>query len=309
MPNKVLMKSSTLVSIIIPSYKRPHETLRAVMSALNQSYDKKEVIVVDDNGLGTPNQEKTSSLLKNLVAAKEIKYIAHDHNSGGNVARNTGVRDSLGEYVALLDNDDEFLAKKIESQLECLLGHSEEGYFAVTCNTCRAKSGKIINYTDNNDRGDFTDAILKQSIKLDAGSTLLIQKDKLIEIGGFDEELKRHQELEFLIRYFRKYKLIINDEVLCKIHIDDRSNIPDPEVFAKNKKAFFDKIYYVFDNKSQGYINKILKLHNLEIVKVCLRKKSFFKTLKYLQKAKASPKDIYLLMLQSFKAIRLYFLN
>ncbi len=96
------------VSVIIPTYNRAHTILRAVNSVIKQSYKAFEIIVVNDGS--------TDETLKVLHPYhKDIKIISQT-NKGVSSARNTGIRSAVGDWIALLDSDDEWLPEKLEHQ-------------------------------------------------------------------------------------------------------------------------------------------------------------------------------------------------
>ncbi|EFA3581475.1 glycosyltransferase family 2 protein, partial [Escherichia coli] len=74
------------VSIVIPTFGRPENLLRAISSVMRQTYNNLEIIVVDDNGKGSENQIKTEELL-NDEKYKDIIYIVLPNNKGGGIAR------------------------------------------------------------------------------------------------------------------------------------------------------------------------------------------------------------------------------
>src|SRR4030042_5052103 len=102
------------VSIIIPTYNRAHLVMRAINSVLDQSFQDFEIIIVDD--ASRDNTEKMVSGIRD----KRIFYIRHEKNRGGSAARNTGIKQARGEYIAFLDSDDEWLPEKLEKQLKVL---------------------------------------------------------------------------------------------------------------------------------------------------------------------------------------------
>ena len=109
-----------LVSIIIPTYKRPDTLDRAINSVLNQTYKNIEVIVVDDNNPDTEARSKTEHIMSVYADNPRVRYIKHEKNKNGSAARNTGARYSQAKYVAFLDDDDEFFPEKIEAQVKRL---------------------------------------------------------------------------------------------------------------------------------------------------------------------------------------------
>lgn len=198
-----------MITVIIPTYARPTNLVRAIKSVINQTYNDIEIIVVDDNGLGTAQQKETESLLNGFIKTNIITYIAHDTNKNGSVARNTGFQASRGEYVAFLDDDDEFLPAKLQCQLEVLesLDNSWGGCYCDT-NVIDA-NGKNVIYPCRKS-GDLTVEMLLEKAFFNT-STLLLRREVIEELHGFDETYQRHQDWEFLIRFFRKYKLKLVD--------------------------------------------------------------------------------------------------
>src|ERR1700758_1632604 len=99
--------SQPLVSAVIPTRNRPDLVCRAVRSALAQTYPNIEVIVVIDG----PDPVSFASL--EVLGDPRIRIIALKESVGGSEARNTGAREAKGSYIALLDDDDEWLPEKI----------------------------------------------------------------------------------------------------------------------------------------------------------------------------------------------------
>lgn len=106
-----------LISVIIPTYKRELELKRAIDSVLNQTYKNIEIIVVDDNGIGSEWQKKSQKIMKNYIKNKNIQYICNKSNLGGALTRNIGIEKSKGKYIAFLDDDDEYYSTKLEKQI------------------------------------------------------------------------------------------------------------------------------------------------------------------------------------------------
>ena len=109
-----------LVSVVIPTYKRPTDLKRAVDSVLNQDYKNIEIIVVDDNNAGTSERAETETLMEQYAENTKVKYLKHDKNRNGSAARNTGWKSAKGKYITYLDDDDEISKSKIKKQVECL---------------------------------------------------------------------------------------------------------------------------------------------------------------------------------------------
>lgn len=106
------MKTNPLVSVVIPTYNRADVVGRAINSALAQSHSNLEIIVADN-----ASSDDTAEIV-NSITDKRVKFIRHDVNKGPGASRNTGLRNSTGDYIAFLDSDDEWLPEKVTSQLE-----------------------------------------------------------------------------------------------------------------------------------------------------------------------------------------------
>ncbi|MBZ0183571.1 MAG: glycosyltransferase [Melioribacteraceae bacterium] len=245
-----MMFDKSLVSVIIPTYNRNFELKRAINSVLKQTYDSFEIIVVDDYGTG--ETRKTIDEIK----SKKIIYYVNEHKKGANGARNTGILKSNGEYIAFLDDDDEWLPNKLESNIN-ILKNFDDSYVGVFSGffTQYGNNKVITEYNENQDIG-ISD-ILLDDIKVASGSNLILRRKVFREIGLWDEELQRQQDLELLIRILNNYKLAYDDKILL---IVNGHNTPEPRKAFEEREKFLAKVKYFVDiqsskNKSKFYSN------------------------------------------------------
>ena len=110
-PGGESVEGSALVSVVIPTFNRADLIERSVKSALRQTHQELDVIVVDD-----ASTDETPAVLARIDDPR-LRVIRHERNEGQCRARNRGVRESGGRFVAFLDSDDEWLPAKIERQL------------------------------------------------------------------------------------------------------------------------------------------------------------------------------------------------
>ncbi|HYD10055.1 MAG TPA: glycosyltransferase family 2 protein, partial [Acidimicrobiales bacterium] len=107
------MTSGPLVSVVVPTHDRSALVVRAVRSATSQTVDDIEVLVVDDG-----SSDDTPAVLAELAADdRRLRVLRHEEARGAPAARNTGIDHATGAYLALLDDDDEWLPTKLERQL------------------------------------------------------------------------------------------------------------------------------------------------------------------------------------------------
>jgi GT2 family glycosyltransferase len=111
---------SDTVSVIIPTHNRAPQLLRAVRSVLEQSHQDLEVLVVDDE-----STDDTRAVVE-AIDDTRVRYLWQP-NAGPAAARNNGLRHSRGDYIALLDDDDEWLPWKIEAQIKVLQAFPDAG--------------------------------------------------------------------------------------------------------------------------------------------------------------------------------------
>ncbi len=106
--------SPPLVSVVIPAYNQAEFLPEAIQSVLDQSYQEFEVLVVND-----ASNDHTDAVMKGFQDLR-LKYIVHKENQGLSAARNTGIKESKGELIFLLDADDFFHHEKIQKHVEYL---------------------------------------------------------------------------------------------------------------------------------------------------------------------------------------------
>jgi glycosyltransferase involved in cell wall biosynthesis len=282
-----------LVSVIIPTFSRPANLCRAIDSVLAQTYKPIEIIVVDDNGIGSPQQKETMTLLSGYINSKQLKYICHETNKNGSAARNTGVMASKGEIIALMDDDDVFVPAKIEKQVCTLLKKNkfDEGYQGCYCNSeLRMHNGKVY-ITENRLEGNLTQELLLEEVRFNSTAIILFKK-AYSALGGFDERYFRHQDWEFCLRFFQIYKMALAKEPLIIKYQTPNvftrnpsraieykefflSNFQDTISNCKKTKEIYHKqyydlsallIYYGLFSKGMFYLRKSLHYKHLSIV-------------------------------------------
>mgnify|MGYP001457289902 CR=1 FL=1 len=197
------------VSVIIPTYNRPVMLKRAVDSVVNQTYKNVEIIVVDDNSDNTPARFETENLMAQYRNESTITYIKHATNRNGAAARNTGIKVAKGDFVSFLDDDDYYLPDKIARQYSFLMQNPD--CMGVYC--ARIQNGKTVPATLS---GDLTREMMCMSFTPTTPS-LMFRKVAVVELNGFDETYQRHQDYEFLLRYFKKYPIAVINDVLVVI--------------------------------------------------------------------------------------------
>ncbi|MAD15240.1 MAG: hypothetical protein CL579_04065 [Alteromonadaceae bacterium] len=286
-----------LVSIVIPTYGRCDYLHRSIDSVLNQTYKNIEIIVVDDNGIDTEQGQKTSEVMSKYADESRVFYKQHKFNKNGSAARNTGIALSAGEFIAFLDDDDEFTNDKIESQVKTLLRNA--GYGGIYCLHDKFFKGKHLSTSEYSKIGDCQYDVFSLQSDIHT-SSLLLYSDIVRELAGFDAEFRRHQDFEFLIRFFENYKIMCIKESLLIINIESEINRPNVDKLISAKRIFFDKLKVILDSYPVEKKKNIYKAHNIELFRVCLKRLDF-RFLKYLLLAKPGINDFKVYMLPVIK--------
>lgn len=202
-----------LVSIITPVYNGADFLHRSIKSVLAQTYQHWELILIDDS-----SDDNSVEVIKKYETDDRIKLLKNDSNRGIPATRNNGIRQSKGEYVALLDQDDEWTPDKIETQIK-ILGKSDDTVGLCYSNVKFQSEERVlfeqrneIEAPDSIDK-NFELMLFKNLI---TSSTALIKKVVLDEIGLFDESiLWGGDDYDLWLRIAQKYKFAYADKTLC----------------------------------------------------------------------------------------------
>lgn len=185
------------MSVVIPTRGRPALVVCAVNSALRQTFGDLEVIVVIDG----EDQQTLAALAS--ISSSRLRLLPLPAQAGGSRARNEGVQAARGEWIAFLDDDDEWLPEKLGKQLEVALA-SEQPDPIVACKViARTASGEFVwprelpseplsEYLFARDSWSQGQGLLQTS-------TLLTTRRLLLKIG-FKDGLRKHQDWDWLLR-------------------------------------------------------------------------------------------------------------
>lgn len=278
-----------LVSIVIPTYGRPQTLERAVNSVLNQTYKNIEVLVVDDNNPDTDARRETEEVMHRIKESDErVIYLQHPCNKNGSAARNTGIFNSHGKYVALLDDDDEFKPNKIAVQLERMEKLDDSWAACITGFDKFNSDGSLMGVGAETKEGNILLDALGRNYYACSGSNLFIRRKVLDEIHGFNESFKRNQDLELLVRILQKYKLAKCNENCLIIHAHKRTT----DVQAVTD-TFLKSFTPVIEEQSEDDKKRIYFLINLQLVRYyIIRKKNYKKAFSLMREKSISILDL-----------------
>ncbi len=277
--------SKNMVSVIIPTYKRSDMLSTAISSVLNQSYKNIEVIVVDDNDPGTEWRKNTEKRMESYADNSKVIYIKHEKNKNGSAARNTGIKKSKGEFLCFLDDDDFYYQDKIEKQVVFI---KENHLDACYCDY--KKNGVVISINENE---DIVKNILLSNLTPQT-SGWMMTREAVVQMNGFDESYYRHQDYEFLLRFFGAgFKMGKVNEVLYERNVSEIDNHPSGKKTEEIKRKLFDDfsdMIEAYAEKDKSFKKKLFVSAYSSAFKGYFRGRDYKNCLKMLAKSlKSSP--------------------
>ncbi|ADL50802.1 glycosyl transferase family 2 [Clostridium cellulovorans 743B] len=265
------MNDRPLVSIIIPTYNREKLISKAIDSVLNQTYDKWELIVVDDKS--TDNTKKI--VMDYSKKDDRIKYLLNNGKKGPAAARNLGINNCNGNFIAFLDSDDEWFNNHIEESIYFLekedvnvcfslwiekdLNGNQHKYLSSSEDLVRINNAKkAMNLDITNERiifpaPDFFEYTNIYDLYCFHTNTMVVKKDVVKKVGMFNESLLASEDYEYAMRIFhehsfcliRNYHFIYNQGQDNIHNFIDRRALEIEQLFNKNiaNKITFCGIY------------------------------------------------------------------
>lgn len=213
-----------LVSVVIPAYNSARTITATIQSALAQTVGELEVIVVDDGS----SDETVASV--EAIGDPRVRIVRRE-NGGAAAARNSGIRAARGRWVALLDADDLWLPEKLERQLAVL--ESDPAVRAVQSGAYFVDDELNVLYVRRCFQPqDNLLTFLRFQNMPNVASTWMVEREKLIEIGMFDEQLAILEDWELSLRIARHCNPVCIPEPLSRyrVHPGNRSRDLDLHV-------------------------------------------------------------------------------
>lgn len=241
------------VSIIIPHFNRSEAVKKSILSVVNQTFQRWELVVVDDC---SDDVEQLELFIKQLNEPR-IRLLKHTENLNGAQARNSGLAVASGKYVAFLDSDDLWSPNKLEKQLAKPLASIEVRY-------CKLRS---YNSLTPEEVEHIPARGIKQGERL---STYLFTENGIVQTSGlllcttfakdilFNPKLRRHQDYDFLLRAESKGAqfTFINESLVDYIWIGTET-IAKKSISVQRSLDWLEEYKVYFDRADiNGFIKK-----------------------------------------------------
>lgn len=196
--------SKPLVSVIIPTFNRGYCLAESIRSVLDQSFTDFELIVVDDG-----STDNTPEIMRSFPG---IHPVWLPENRGVSFARNRGLEQAKGEWIAFLDSDDLWEPLKLETQMQWVKRHRE--FHAVYTDEIWIRNGVRVNPMNKHRKhsGDIFHFCLPLCIV--SPSSVILRAELLREVGGFDESMPVCEDYDLWLRIAKQYLFHFIEEKL-----------------------------------------------------------------------------------------------
>ena len=248
----------------------------AIKSVLRQTFTDLELIVVDD-GSTDGTQERLHA-----IDDPRMRVVALERRGGQAAAMNAAIKEARGRYVAFLDADDVWLPEKMELQLERMETVGDQGWDRTYCGSrILTVDGRSVERKATVE-GDLRYDLLSLSIEIGGNSTLVMRKNHLEDLGGFDETFPRHTDYDMVMRYCGVSGFAAVEEAMVIKH---GFNIPDGDLYAEVKERFLSKFGDDISSFGPARARHIRSAHWLDVAYVNLAQHKTLGGMRYLMRA------------------------
>lgn len=236
--------SQRRVSVVMPAYNAERFVAEAIESVLAQTHQDLELIVVDDG-----STDRTAAVVASFGA--RVRCV-RQQNARQAAARNRGVREATGDYLAFIDADDLWRPEKLAKQLRVLEADPSLGF--VYCNVDHVdEDGRFVCPRPGAVKGRALEPILMgEPIGGLCGSTLLISRARFAEIGPFDVDLPPCEDTDFWVRVAARYPLDYVDEALVRHRLHGGNDSRKLDLMTRAWKRLYRKSLQHSEVKALG---------------------------------------------------------
>lgn len=253
--------------MIIPAYRCAEYIAQGIESVLNQSLTNHEIVVVND---GSPDTAELEAALTPF--AGRIRYFKQP-TKGPSGARNTGIRNAFGKYVAFLDGDDYWTPDHLAKNVSIL--ERDRDVALVYCDCILVKGGqpysRVFFAQDQSSRVTFESLLWQRSTV--STSSVVASRDAILSEGGFDEELYRCEDFDMWLRLaFSGWQMSYHPDAEVYHRIHDVSLSADSVAMIRDRVRVYEKTastlkvseeqrqiisHMITKSQSDGYIEQL----------------------------------------------------
>ena len=293
-----------MVTVVITTCKRePHIVNRAIQSVIKQTYEKWQLIIVDDSPSSYEYRSNVNDVVRAIPPKYNVLFIQNKENYGACYSRNLALEKAKGEYIAFLDDDDEWLENKLEVQVNAL--ENSDPYVGLVYGPYY----KLDDYTQKHviveayfSSGSLYDSLMKKGNFIGGMSMPLVKTNCIKSVGGFDNKMQSAQDMDLWLRLSQKYKVICIEEPLVIYHVHaneqisknptkkimglERLNKKNIAYLRNNRKIWWEREialvqYYLIANRKKDAIKKWIKVIRINPLVITTNIKELIRILVY----------------------------
>ncbi len=211
----------SMVSVIIPTYNRREFITIALNSVVAQTFQDYEIVVIDDGS--------TDGTREVLAPYQHVVRYFYQENRGIAAARNRGIREAQGEYLAFLDSDDYWLPSKLERQIACFKANPHFGMVATRCSSITPQGTFRKRNRPGTSGWILQDLFTANFIRT---SSAMVTRECLNTTGLFDESLPECEEYDLWLRIAAHYPIGFINEPLT-VYTDNPRGVSTDSLFGR----------------------------------------------------------------------------
>lgn len=277
----------TMISVIIPLFNKAETIRNTIESVLRQTYSDFEIVIVDDG-----STDRSIDIVKSISDLRIRIY--SQSNAGVSAARNIGIENSRGEFVAFLDADDEWKTDYLKSQIRLTEKYPQCDVFASRYETC-TNDGQISPAVINKLLFQGNDGIVDNYFQVAScsepplfTSAVMVRRSAILEVGGFPHGIKSGEDLLTWARLAARFKIAYSTTPMVSFTIEGYNVTSKPKRSNDDDDFVGRELVVLRDNYHPQYINQYIshwhKMRSSVFMRQTQREKSIneaFKGLKY----------------------------
>lgn len=284
-----------MVSIIIPTYNRAKTIERSIQSVLQQTINDLEVVVIDDC-----SDDNTYDVVKKIQDPR-VRFIRLESRSGACAARNRGIDEAKGEYIAFQDSDDKWENNKLEMQLTALRDNRAD---ICSCRVKRHNGEREILFPQID--GISTGFLSHEALcrKSHVSTQTIIASNTVFQRHKFDPLVKKAQDYDWIIRASKEYSVyFINIPLVEQFIQKDSITLSGPEFIIESHEYFLRKYKEECEHDRQFKIYLLLEIAHAKV----LSYQSATREYKEVFKLKKTPRTFLFLFLERINLLHFIF--
>lgn len=248
-----------MISVVIPLYNKAAQIERTLKSVLAQTYGDYEVVVVDDG-----STDGSADVVRR-IADLRIRVVSQA-NAGVAAARNRGIAEARGEFVALLDGDDEWMPEYLETQASLAAKYAECDVFA-TDYVLKSMDGSVKNTVINGLRFDGEDGELSNYFEVAASSnppvcsiSIMARRGVFESVGGFPAGIRSGEDLLTWARLACRYRMAYSRRALAVFNVEGYDTHERPKRIPAEVDVVGRELDRLLDTYNPPYMRRYISL-------------------------------------------------